>query len=213
MIRKASDKKEHITENTEEKAKQNIPITGGASDSIRPEDALEDCNAGFEEMEQLKSKIGELEAEAAKQQEQAGRFRDELMRRAADFENFRKQKEREVAMTSSRVLENTIRELLPIVDDLHRVLAHVPSDTESRGDSKPFIEGVELISKNLDKWLAEKGVKAIESKGLKLDVNFHEAISQLDHPDAEPETIIEEYQTGYLLGERVIRHAKVIVAR
>lgn len=213
MIRKASDKKEHITENTEEKAKLNIPITGRASDSIRPEDALEDCNTGFEEMEQLKSKIGELEAEAAKQQEQAGRFRDELLRRAADFENFRKQKEREVVMTSSRVLENTIRELLPIVDDLHRVLAHAPSDPESRGDSKPFIEGVELISKNLDKWLAEKGVKAIESKGLKLDVNFHEAISQIDHPEAEPETIIEEYQTGYLLGDRVIRHAKVIVAR
>ena len=69
------------------------------------------------------------------------------------------------------------------------------------------------MKKNLEKWLAEKGVNPIESKGMKLDVNFHEAISQIDHPEAEPDTIIEEYQTGYLLGEKVIRHAKVIVAR
>ena len=48
---------------------------------------------------------------------------------------------------------------------------------------------------------------------MKLDVNFHEAISQIDQPDAEPDTIIDEYQTGYLLGDKVIRHAKVIVAK
>ena len=48
---------------------------------------------------------------------------------------------------------------------------------------------------------------------MKLDVNFHEAISQVDHPDVEPDTIIEEYQTGYVLGDKVIRHSKVIVAK
>ena len=70
-----------------------------------------------------------------------------------------------------------------------------------------------MVKKNLEKWLDYKGVQAIESKGMKLDVNFHEAISQVDHPDVEPDTIIEEYQTGYVLGDKVIRHSKVIVAK
>jgi molecular chaperone GrpE len=158
-------------------------------------------------------RISELEAELKRQREQSDRYRDELLRRAADFENFRRQKEREAMMTSSRVLENIIGELLPVVDDIKRILQHAPLNSESSPEARISLEGVELVMKNLEKWLAAKGVKAIESKGMKLDVNFHEAISQIDHPEAESDTIIDEYQTGYVLGERVIRHAKVIVAR
>ena len=166
-----------------------------------------------EETDPSLARIAELEAELNKQVEQTNKFRDELLRKAADFENFRKQKERETMMASSRALENIIRELLPVVDDVKRLLQHAPLDTEISNEARPYIEGVDLVKKNLEKWLAEKGVNPIESKGMKLDVNFHEAISQIDHPEAEPDTIIEEYQTGYLLGEKVIRHAKVIVAR
>jgi molecular chaperone GrpE len=165
------------------------------------------------ESESAAARIAELEAELNSQKEQVGKYRDELLRKAADFENFRKQKERESMMASSRTLENIIRELLPVVDDVKRLLAHAPVGSERASEAKPYIEGVEMVKKNLEKWLGEKGVKAIESKGMMLDVNFHEAISQIDHPDAEPDMIVEEYQTGYLLGEKVIRHAKVIVAR
>jgi molecular chaperone GrpE len=147
------------------------------------------------------------------QKEQVSKYRDEVLRKAADFENFRRQKEREAMMASSRSLENSIRELLPVVDDIKRLLQHAPESSELSSEVRPYIEGAELVKKNLEKWFAEKGVNAIESIGAKLDVNFHEAISQVDHPEAEPDTIIEEYQTGYLLGEKVIRHAKVIVAR
>ena len=166
-----------------------------------------------EETDPSLARIAELEAELNKQIEQTNKFRDELLRKAADFENFRKQKERETMMASSRALENIIRELLPVVDDVKRLLQHAPLNAEISNEARPYIEGVDLVKKNLEKWLAEKGVNPIESKGMKLDVNFHEAISQIDHPEAESDTIIEEYQTGYLLGEKVIRHAKVIVAR
>ncbi|MEI6639654.1 MAG: nucleotide exchange factor GrpE [Chlorobium sp.] len=159
------------------------------------------------------ARIAELQAELEEQKELVTKFRDEVLRRAADFENFRRQKEREAMMASSRSLENIIRELLPVVDDIKRLLQHVPGNLELSSEARPYIEGVELVKKNLEKWFAEKGVSAIESLGAKLDVDFHEAISQVDHPEVEPETIIEEYQTGYLLGEKVIRHAKVIVAR
>jgi len=158
-------------------------------------------------------RIAELEIELNKQIEQTNKYRDELLRKAADFENFRKQKERETMMASSRALENIIRELLPVVDDVKRLLQYTPESSEISNEARPYIEGVDLVKKNLEKWLTEKGVNPIESKGMMLDVNFHEAISQVDHPEAEPDTIIDEYQTGYLLGEKVIRHAKVIVAR
>ncbi|MEI7787170.1 MAG: nucleotide exchange factor GrpE [Chlorobiaceae bacterium] len=163
--------------------------------------------------ESILSRIVELETELNKQKEQSDKYRDELLRKAADFENFRKQKEREAMMASSRALENIIRELLPVVDDVKRVLQHAPLDSEISTEAKVYIEGVEMVKKNLEKWLDYKGVQAIESKGMKLDVNFHEAISQVDHPDVEPDTIIEEYQTGYVLGDKVIRHSKVIVAK
>ena len=207
MTKKAMDDQEINKEHLED-----IPETGEVQDCTTA-DAEWSQGQSSKESESGEARIAELEAELNSQKEQVGKFRDELLRKAADFENFRKQKERESMMSSSRALENIIRELLPVIDDVKRLLAHAPLSSERASEAKLYIEGVEMVKKNLEKWLTEKGVKAIESKGMKLDVNFHEAISQIDQPDAEPDTIIEEYQTGYLLGEKVIRHAKVIVAR
>ena len=201
MTKKASDVKENCAEHFEDRENKDVQKTSAVQEESSPG------------IDSSTSKIAELEIELNKQKEQADKYRDELLRKAADFENFRKQKERESMMASSRALENIIRELLPVVDDVKRVLQHAPLNAETSGEARLYIEGVELVKKNLEKWLDHKGVKAIESKGMKLDVNFHEAISQIDQPDAEPDTIIEEYQTGYLLGDKVIRHAKVIVAK
>ncbi|HHE07617.1 MAG TPA: nucleotide exchange factor GrpE [Chlorobaculum parvum] len=155
----------------------------------------------------------DMEAEIAARDAEIQKLRDELMRRAAEFENFRKQKEREAAQSGKRMLENTVRDLLPLLDDLKRLMEHTPPELQEMAEAKPFIEGVELIRKNFTSLLESKGVKEIESLGKMLDVNFHEAITQIDVPDTEPDTIVQEYQTGYTLGDRVIRHAKVIVAK
>ena len=207
MTKKAMDEQENHKESPEE-----ITQNGEFQDDVF---STAEWSQGQSEqpIDSAAARIAELESELERQKEQVGKYRDELLRKAADFENFRKQKEREAMMASSRALENVIRGLLPVVDDVKRILAYAPVDSEKAAEARPYIEGVEMVKKNLEKWLAEKGVKAIEAKGMKLDVNFHEAISQIDHPEAEPEMIIEEYQTGYLLGEKVIRHAKVIVAR
>ncbi len=207
MTKKAMDEQESNTEYLGD-----IPPTGEVEDTLFST-AEWSVGQSAPPIDFAAARIAELESELNQQKEQSGKYRDELLRKAADFENFRKQKERESMMASSRALEKVIRELLPVVDDVKRLLAHAPVDSERASEARPYIEGVEMVKKNLEKWLAEKGVKAIESKGMKLDVNFHEAISQVDHPESEPEMIIEEYQTGYLLGEKVIRHAKVIVAR
>ncbi len=155
----------------------------------------------------------DMEAEISSRDAEIARLREEVMRRAAEFENFRKQKEREAAQSGVRMLENTVRDLLPLIDDLKRLMSHIPAEMQAMAEAKPFIEGVELIRKNFMSLLENKGVKEIEAKGKQLDVNFHEAITQIDAPGAEPDTIVEEYQTGYTLGDRVIRHARVIVAR
>ena len=154
-----------------------------------------------------------MEAEIVARDAEITKLREEVMRRAAEFENFRKQKEREAAQSGVRMLENTVRDLLPLIDDLKRLMSHIPVEMQAMAEAKPFIEGVELIRKNFMSVLENKGVKEIEAKGKMLDVNFHEAITQIEAPGAEPDTIVEEYQTGYTLGDRVIRHAKVIVAR
>ena len=175
---------------------------------------IESPEAAADETAAIPAPTGaDMEAEIVARDAEITKLREEVMRRAAEFENFRKQKEREAAQSGVRMLENTVRDLLPLIDDLKRLMSHFPVEMQARAEAKPFIEGVELIRKNFMSLLENKGVKEIEAKGKVLDVNFHEAITQVDAPGAEPDTIVEEYQTGYTLGDRVIRHAKVIVAR
>ena len=175
---------------------------------------IESPEAAADETAAIPAPTGaDMEAEIVARDAEITKLREEVMRRAAEFENFRKQKEREAAQSGVRMLENTVRDLLPLVDDLKRLMSHIPAEMQAMAEAKPFIEGVELIRKNFMSVLENKGVKEIEAKGKMLDVNFHEAITQVEAPGAEPDTIVEEYQTGYTLGDRVIRHAKVIVAR
>jgi len=184
-----------------------------ASSDQQEQGVTESGHAAAGEMQQLLSRIPELEAEIASKQSEIERYREELLRKAAEFENFRKVKERESTTAGSRALESTIRELLPLVDDLKRVVRNAPRMLEITAEAKPYVDGVELLKRSFENWLAEKGVSEIEAVGRKLDVNFHEAISMIDVPDTEPETIVEEYQSGYLLGDKVLRHARVIVAK
>ncbi|AOS83246.1 nucleotide exchange factor GrpE [Chlorobaculum limnaeum] len=194
MTRKESHHKE------KEEIKETIDIES-------PEEAVDETVA-------IPAETGaDMEAEIAARDAEITKLREEVMRRAAEFENFRKQKEREAAQSGVRMLENTVRDLLPMIDDLKRLMSHIPAEMQAMAEAKPFIEGVELIRKNFMSLLEKKGVKEIEAKGKQLDVNFHEAITQIDAPGVEPDTIVDEYQTGYTLGDRVIRHARVIVAR
>jgi len=185
----------------------------GASSDVEVKGVTESGPAARDEVQLQLSRIPELEAEIASKQSEIERYREELLRKAAEFENFRKVKERESVAAGARALESTIRGLLPLLDDLKRVVRNAPGVLEITAEAKPYVDGVELLKRSFDNWLAEKGVSEIEAVGRKLDVNFHEAISMIDVPDTEPETIVEEYQSGYLLGDRVLRHARVIVAK
>ena len=163
--------------------------------------------------EDFDAKIKKVESELNGSRQQAVKLKEELMRKAADFENFRRQKERETQMAGKRALEETIKELLPVVDDLNRIVEHAPEILEKTKEARPYVDAVALLQKNFLKWLSDKGVSRIEALGKKMDVNYHEAITQVDNPEAESDTVIEEFQAGYVLGDRVLRHAKVVVAK
>lgn len=166
-----------------------------------------------EELMRKRTECEKLKKELQESRDEAGRLKEELIRKAAEFENFRRQKEKEVQMAGTRALEKTIKELLPVIDDVNRLVEHAPEVLDISDDARPYVDGVELLRKNLFRWLEEKGVSTIDAVGKKMDVNFHEAITMVENPDVEADTVIEEFQAGYLLGEKVLRHAKVVVAR
>ncbi len=158
------------------------------------------------EVEILKEKLAQVEQER-------DMFKDQLYRKAADYENFRRQKEREMAAFLKFAEEGIIKKLLPTLDDLERVIKNAEKFLGGNPDAKIYIDGVKLVQQKLLKTLEERGVARIESVGKKFDVAYHEALTQVPKSDVEPETIVEEFESGYLLHDKVIRHAKVVVAK
>lgn len=145
--------------------------------------------------------------------EEVNSLKDKLLRQIAEFDNYKKQKDREISNIRKFASEDLIVDMLPILDDVERVLQNADKFLEQTPDAKAYIDGVKLIQQNLMKLLENKGVKRLESLGQTFDVNLHEALSQMEREGAEPEQIIEEYVPGYTMNERVIRHAKVVVAK
>ncbi len=158
------------------------------------------------ELEILKEKLAQLEQER-------DMFKDQLYRKAADYENFRRQKEREAAAFLKFAEEGIIKKLLPTLDDLERVIKNADKFLADNPDAKIYVDGVKFVQQKLLKTLEECGVTRIESLGKKFDVAYHEALTQMPKSDVEPETIVDEFEPGYMLHDKVIRHAKVVVAK
>jgi molecular chaperone GrpE len=130
---------------------------------------------------------------------------DDLQRLAAEFDNYRKRVAREHEALSARATERLVKELLPIVDDLERALEAAEQHEEAKLE-----EGVRLVQRQLASVLEREGLVEIETNG-KFDPHVHEAM--LAQPaDAEEGSVIEVFQKGYRLGDRVLRPARVVVA-
>ncbi len=152
--------------------------------------------------ELLKTRVQELEAQVAD-------IKDQMLRKQAELENFRKRllKDKEEAVKYANV--NLLTDLITIIDDFERA---IQSATVSR-DFDSFHSGIELIEKRFTGMLEKKwGLTRIVSVGKEFDPQKHEAIGMEESPDYETETVIEDYQKGYTLQDRVVRPAKVKVA-
>ena len=153
-------------------------------------------------------RIKELEeALAAKGQEAATNW-DKYLRERADIENYRKrvQKEKEEILKYGN--ESFIQEILPAIDNLERAVSHASAEEVSA-----VIEGVKLTLSMLLSGLKKFGVTPVESPaGTPFDPNFHQAMGQVESADQEPNTVVSEFQKGYLLNDRLLRPAMVTVA-
>ena len=134
--------------------------------------------------------------------------KDKYLRLSAEFDNYRKRTMKEKAELILNGGEKSISSILPIVDDFERALQNMQNAT----DVAAVREGVELIYNKFMNVLGQNGVKVIETKELPLDTDFHEAVAMIPAPSEELKgKIIDCVQTGYILNEKVIRHAKVVV--
>lgn len=152
-------------------------------------------------IEELKKKIEELEKEA-------NDWKDKFLRKAAEFENYKKRTENDQLNLLNYAAESFIKKILPIVDDFERSLEHI----NDSNDYEKLKEGIQLIYNKLIKVLEEQGVKKIEAVGQPFDVEFHEALMQKPDNSVPPHTVLEELEKGYLYKDKVIRHSKVIVS-
>ena len=142
-------------------------------------------------------------------------LKDKLLRTLAEMENLRRRTEREVADQRQYAVASFARDMLTVGDNLRRAIEAVPKESRGSGDQAldALIEGVEMTERGLEQSLAKFGVRRVEAKGQKFDPSFHQAMFEVDMPDAQPGTVAEEIQAGYAIGERVLRPALVSVVK
>ena len=146
-------------------------------------------------------KINQLETEVLE-------FKDKLLRKAAEFENYKRRTENDQMNLLTYAAESFIKKLLPVIDDFERSLQHI-EDAQDIGAIK---QGIKLIYDKLMKVFQEQGVKKIDSVGKHFDVEYHEALMQRADDSVESHTVLDELEKGYTYNDKVIRHAKVIVS-
>jgi molecular chaperone GrpE len=147
--------------------------------------------------------------EIKKLKEDNEQLKDQLLRKSAEFDNYKKRTEREFFDRVQNANERLISELLPILDDMDRALEH----TEKSQEINSLLEGTSLIQKKLKDLLEKQGLEPLPAVGEDFDPEKHDALMQLEKEDAESGTIIEEHLKGYTLNGKVIRHSQVIVAK
>ena len=153
--------------------------------------------------EQLANMLGEA-------QQMVNEEKDRYLRLAAEFDNYRKRTLKEKAELIKNGGEKTLTAILPVLDDFERALKNM----EANEATQAMKEGVELIFNKFNKVLEQEGLQKIETEGKDFDVDFHEAIALIPAPSEELKgKILDCVQTGYMLNDKVIRHAKVAVAQ
>ena len=150
-----------------------------------------------------------LQAQLAEKDKEIAELKDKYLRTLADTENARK-RIRQQGEESVRIQREAIlRDLLPIIDNLERALAAAREGT----DAKTIVDGVEMTVRALIDFLRAQGVTPVQSVGQTFDPNRHEAVDHVASQTHPANTVVDEFHRGYLIGERVLRPARVSVAK
>ncbi len=192
------DKKEEQAKATQQ-AEDEAPVIDEVLDTDENENQAEE-----EELDENAKLQNELDAARAEIEKE----KKEYLFLMADFDNYRKRMMREKSELLKNAGERVLVGLLPIVDDFERGLAA----TANAGDAEAVRQGMDLIYQKLVKYLESQGVKAMESTGADFDSDLHEAIATIPAPSPELKgKVLDTTQKGYMLNDKVLRHAKVAV--
>ena len=187
---------EEAPSNPSENPEVNAEATAsGASRAPQAAQAREEAPAGN----------GPVDAAAAERDQ----LRDQLLRTAADFDNYRKRARREMEDAKLRGKDEAIKEILPVFDNLERAVAAA----ENAQAISSVIEGVKMVLKLFEDTAERMGLKRIKTVGERFDPAMHEAIQQQETDASPPGTILNEVVPGYMFGQRLLRAAMVVVAR
>lgn len=155
------------------------------------------------------SELDNLRQELAAKELEAKTNYDRFLRQVAELDNVKKRSAREREEVARFANEALIKDLLPVVDNLERAIAHASGG----GNGKPLVEGVEMVLKGLLDVLAKHGVTQISAVGQPFDPSKHEAMAQVEDESQEPNSVVEELHKGYTLRDRLLRPALVSVAK
>lgn len=175
----------------------------------KPGEPQEAADVAAAPPEEMPTDTEELQSQLAQKTKEAQEQHDRLLRLAAELENIKKRQEREIADLRQFANENLLKELLPIVDNLERALEH------GRQSEAPeaLMEGLELVNQDFLKVLSRFGVTPLDSLGERFNPAFHHAVMEEEAPEVEDQTVLKELQRGYLLQNRLLRPAMVVVSR
>lgn len=162
-----------------------------------------------ENVAEPESEIAELRLQLNSKEEEAKNNYDRYVRQVAELDNFKKRSSRERDELARYGNETLVKDLLPVIDNLERAIAHAAGGSEAN----PLVEGVDLVLKGFLDTLAKHGVQPVVAVGMPFDPAQHEALAQVESADQPPNTVMEQHQKGYLMRDRLLRPALVTVSK
>ena len=158
------------------------------------------CWDGQEELEQLK--------------EENKKLKEDYLRAYADAENTKRRCTQEIEKNNKYAISNLAKNLLSVADNLDRALKSIPEDKKDDCEHlKNLLTGVEMTQRELDKVFEKFGIKKMDIIGTKFDPNYHQVIQEVEDKEKPNGTIIRELQSGYMINDRILREAMVIVSK
>jgi molecular chaperone GrpE len=172
------------------------------------EDVMQDAGAmpeGFT----TAADAADLSSQLETKERECAEAKDRYLRLAADFDNYKKRVQRDQLDYTKFAAEKVIKELLPVVDNVERAVAHA----RSAGADASIVDGLTLIVRQFHDALQKCGCEPIDALGKPFDPTFHQALAQVESTEHEPDTVVEEAQRGYLLHGRMLRPSLVTVSK
>lgn len=190
---------------------------------IAPEEAErvvdEEIEAEAEREEELPApdeaaqKVDEDAEKIAALTEEVAKLKDSYLRSQAEMENLRRRTRTELEKSSKYAVSAFAGDLLSVADNLKRALSAIPAEAMNDAAVKNIVVGLEMTQKDLSRALEKNGVTPVDSLGKVFDPNIHKVVQEVEDPSKPAGTIVQEWQTGYMIGDRVLREAVVVVSK